>query len=325
VLLGPLRVGIRSNELPFAELRYFPESTRLPPQSPVDFTIHCYNLTLDGPWPVQALEEIRDRSYRGTRLAAGYYLTDHFGPPAYLVTRARDLWIFAPRFDQILWPFVVKYLLTVHSIDRQMLHLKAAAVALRGNATLLVGRGGSGKTVLLTQLCRQAGAQFLSNTHVLVSEATLIPVASTMRVRNDSLFGPDIRAGRLPTAIKAGEFLADPGADLGWTVGTECPLLNICLLDYRGGGQRKICELHRDILFDYMENFSLALSIYGLKEDLLDYLGGDVTRFSIEWSHAKGRLRELVDRCRCYYVSGDVTHPQTLQTIAAMLSEVSGK
>jgi hypothetical protein len=86
-------------------------------------------------------------------------------------------------------------------------------------------------------------------------------------------------------------------------------------LDYRPREHPVIRELDKDILFDYMENFSLALNIYGLREDVLDYLGGDVVKFSTEWSHMKTRLRKLIEQCRSYYVSCDATDPGNLQAI----------
>src|SRR6266702_6273393 len=162
VSLGSLHVSIRANEKSFAELQYFPESIRLPETAPVHYTVNCCNLGMDGPWPIQEIQNARDKTYRGGRFAAGYYLTDHFGAPAYLITQGTQLWIFAPHFGSILWPFVVKFLLTVYSIDQQMLHLKAAAVSVGNSVTLLVGRGGTGKTVLLTRLCQEAGAQFIT-------------------------------------------------------------------------------------------------------------------------------------------------------------------
>jgi hypothetical protein len=320
VSLGSLRVAIRSNEDPFAELQYFPEGVRLPHGVAVHYTVNCCNLSLDGPWPIPDICRARDTGYRGGRFAAGYYLTDHFGPSAYLMTRGDELWIFAPHFGSILWPFVVKYLLTIYSIDHQMLHLKAAAVSVSDSISLLIGRGGTGKTVLLTKLCQEAGAQFLSNTHVLVDEGMVEPIPTAMRVRNDVLFESIIAARELPRAIKTGEFLADPCKDLGWKIGLPGAARTICLLDYRERQYPIIRELDRSVLFNYMESFSLAASIYGLREDVLDYLDSDVVRFSTEFSLMKSRLRRLIDVCSCYYISCDATDFRNLEVIRECLA-----
>lgn len=320
VRLGSLNVAFHSNEASFSELHYFPRSVHLQRDAPVDYIVNCCNISIDGPWPIEAIQSATDRTYRGGRFASGYYLTDHFGLPAHLVTRGRELWIYAQEFKQILWPFVVKYLLTVHSIEVGSLHLKAAAVELNGAATLLVGRGGTGKTVMLTQMCIAGGARFLANTHILVRGTTLTPVLSAMRIRNDRVFGPLIVARGLPPAVKNGDYLADPCTDLGWSVGSARQVQNILLLDYQGPTRRMIKEVQREILYDYMENFSLAVNIYGLREDVLDYLQADVEQFSVEWSLMKSRLRELVDRCRCYHVSCDATDPHNLQSICSLLA-----
>jgi hypothetical protein len=48
------------------------------------FTLSLCKLTVDGPWPLQRLLAMQDKSYRAKRMSAGYYLTDHFAAPAYL-------------------------------------------------------------------------------------------------------------------------------------------------------------------------------------------------------------------------------------------------
>lgn len=318
VSLGSLRIRIRSNEVSFSELRYFPESVRIPDGASVNYVINCCNLRLDGPWDMQKLKDQRDRTYRGGRFAGGYYLTDHFGPPAYIVTTGKELCIFAERFEPILWPFVVKYLLTIHSLEEHLLHLKAACVAFDGSGTLLVGRGGSGKTVVLTQLCR-AGAKFLTNTHALVCDQTVLAAPTAMRVRNDSLFGAAIATGRLAPGIKPGEYLADPLSDLHWQTIETAHVRNICLVDHRGVRHHAIRDIEPDVLYDYMENFSLAVNIYGLREDMFDHLGGDVRKFSEQWAAMKTKLRTLIDHCRCHYVSADMMNATHLAVLRERL------
>jgi hypothetical protein len=257
-------------------------------------------------------------------MSAGYYLTDHFGAPAYLLTRGNHYWIFAEDFEPILWPYAVKCLLTLYSIEHNLLHLKAAAVAVDGQAALLVGRGGSGKTVLLSQLC-QAGTQFLSNTHALVEDDNLVGIRTAMRVRADEFFAPIIASRALPPSVKASEYTADPVLDLGWSSIPAAPVASVCLVDYKGPGRRVIREIDRDIVFDYMEQFSLAVNIYGLKEDLFDALAGDVTRFSAEMSRMRTRLRAVIDRSQCYYLSCDAADLANLRAIRDLLGRSNGE
>lgn len=322
VQLGPVHIEIRSNEADFKGFRFFSASS---PESPEprgvkepDFTLSLCNLKVDGPWPRRELAARRDNSYRGKRMSAGYYLTDHFGAPAYLFNRGRHYWIFAEDFEPVLWPYAIKYLLTLYSMEHQLLHLKAAGVAMDGQGVLLVGRGGSGKTVLLSHLCR-AGAQFLSNTHALIDGESLVGIRTAMRVRADEFFGPVIAARQLSPSVNRSEYTADPVLDLGWSSIESVPIRSVCLLDYRGAGYRVIREIDRDVLYDYMDQFSLAVNVYGLKEDLLDAVWGDVGRFSGEMSRTRTQLRALIDGSRCYYLSCDAADPANLQTVCELL------
>lgn len=324
IRLGPVRIEIRSNEADFKGFRFFSQSPGAPALDPNSkaiphFTLSLCNLNVDAPWPVQRLASLHDRSYRGRKMSAGYYLTDHFGAPAHLVSRGTQYWIFAEDFEPILWPYVIKHLLTVYAMEHDVLHLKAAAVAMKDYGTLLVGRGGSGKTVLLNHLC-QTGAQFLSNTHCLVDGDTLMGIVTAMRVRQDEFFAPIIAARGLSPSVKAGEYVVDPRSDLGWSAVESVRIRSVCLLDYRGPGKTVIKEIERDVLFDYLEQFGLAINVYGLKEDILDHLGGDVWRFSTQMSRTRAQLRALIEASRCYYVSCDAADTRNLQTLRDLLS-----
>jgi hypothetical protein len=208
--------------------------------------------------------------------------------------------------------------LTFYSIEHGLLHLKAAGIEVNGQGALLVGRGGSGKTVLLHQLCR-AGARFLSNTHTLVEDQTLIGIRTALRVRADRFFGPIITARGLSPNVKASEYTADPLRDLDWPSVREAPIRSVCLLDYRGPEQCIVREIDRGVLFDYMEQFSLAVGVYGLKDDVLDWVDGDVTRFSSGMSRMRTHLRTVIERSRCYYLSCDAADPKNVSAISALL------
>jgi len=318
VHLGPLRVVIRSNETEFSSLRYFPCVRADDAHAAPHFTLNFCNRTMDGPWPAASPDPTRLSSYRAKRFAAGYYITDHFGAPASLVLRGREYWVLGEDFEPIVWPYFVKWLLTWYSLEYGMLHLKAASVDVGGAGTLLIGRGGSGKTVLLTRLC-QEGARFLSNTHSLIDGENIRAVPAAMRVRKDVLFGPVIVSRRLRPGIKSNEYVADPGGDLGWSGAGSAPLRNICLVDYRAGGVHDVREMDPEMLLNYMEQFSLALNVYGLKEDMLDHLGGDIARFSRYASIMKIHLRRIVEQSRRYYVSCDAMDAESLGSLRRLL------
>jgi len=317
VQLGPIGLEIRSNEADPSVLRYFPRGGSGNQPGSLHYRINLCNWSVDGPWDRDSIWRSRDTSYRAGRFAMGYYITDHFGAPACLITHGTEYWIFASDFERILWPYLVKYLLTAFCLERELLHLKAAGVSLAGRGTLLVARGGGGKTLLLAQLC-QVGAEFVSNTHALIDGQNLVSVPTAVRIRNDHHFGPIIAARGLPPAIKAGEFTADPIDDLGWICTPSAPLRNICLIDYRPGN-RIIREMDRERLFDYMDQFALALNVYGLKEDLLDYLSGNIDAFCGHLARMRSTLRRILGSCGAYYVSCDCTDPVNLRDLLALL------
>ena len=120
-------------------------------------------------------------------------------------------------------------------------------------------------------------------------------------------------------SVKASEYTADPVLDLGWSSAESAPIGSVCLLDYKGSAHRDIREIDRDTLFDYMEQFSLAVNVYGLKDDLLDVLAGDVARFSVEISKMRRQLRALIDAAQCYYLSCDAANSANLQAIWDLL------
>ncbi len=318
--LGPMSLEVRSNESHFAGFRFFANTDAGPanPADRPDFTLNLCNLSLDGPWPVDCLCTLQDRSYRGKKMSAGYYLTDHYGAPAYLISRGADYWIYAEDFEAVLWPYAIKHLLTAYSMEHNLLHLKAAGVVLDGQATLLLGRGGSGKTVMLSRLC-QAGARFMSNTHTLVAGRTSWGIQTSMRVRKDAFFAPIIAQRNLAPSVKPGEYIANPLTDLGWSQADCAPVTTLCLLDYRQPGSRIIRTIDPQILFDYMEHFSLAVNVYGLKEDILDHLEGDVSRFSADASRVRAALHTLINESRCYYISCDAADAENLRAIVEVL------
>ena len=124
--------------------------------------------------------------------------------------------------------------------------------------------------------------------------------------------------------MKADEYTADPVTDLGWPTARSAPLRSVCLVDYRAG-TRVIREIGAEVMFDYMEQFALALNVQGLKEDVLDSLGSDVGRFSVEMSAMRARLRAVVDGARCYYLSCDAADLANLSSIGEFLGSPNGR
>lgn len=302
--LGPFSFRLISNVPEFPALNYFRSESRNPPHSTPQFELWCVSLKaseIDRDY----LSEQVDRTYRGNSFLHGYYVTDHFGEPVYLVTRGRRYFAFGEKLELVVWPYFVKHFLMRHALRTGALHLKAAALALGSVGTLIIGRGGAGKTVLLTQLCH-GGARFVTNTHSLVKDGYTTGVASSMRIRTDSLLAGLVgKQGGMP-AIRPNEVVIDPYRLFEANRGETVEVKNLCIVDFRGKGCHTIANLSEQETYDYAEQFSLSVNVYRLEEDLLDFFKGDYHRFSQVYHGMKRQLEELIRRSRCYYLSVDV-------------------
>lgn len=319
VRLGPVTFRFASNVERPPALQYFSAEARAPFRGePTQFELWCVSLEGGGLDPDYLRRHV-DRSYRAARFLEGYYVTDHFGPPLYLVTRGHRYYVFGEHLEQVVWPYFVKYFLTLHALKRELLHVKAAALAVGPAGTLVVGRSNGGKSVFLIQMCR-SGAQFVTNTHALIKDGRASGVASTMRIRPGAWFSDLAGAVGTTPSLKSGELNLDPYQVLDAYRGDAVEVKNICLVDFRGAGCRTIEELPERDAYDYAEQFVLALNAYRLEEDLLDLYGNDFREFSRVYSAMKAQLRDLVGRCRRYYISCDMLEPRNREEVFALLS-----
>jgi hypothetical protein len=308
VEIGPLTVRIVSDTPEFPALRYFSRSVRTAVARPGS----ALTLRLDAEiWCVSQAEpplstgpaSPGDQTARARGFLSGYYVTDHFGPPVRIVTNGERVLLFGQRLQNLVWPYFVKQLLLCHAVANGDLFLKAGAVAIGDNGTLIVGRGGAGKTVMLSELCRR-GAGFVTNSHAIVSGGSVHGVASCLRMRP----GPwvDRLAVRTETAIDPAEVIVDPLDAFAAPAAGPVTARNLMVVDFRGPDEHLIQELSETEALGIMEQFGLGLNVYRLEEDLLDRLAGDYCAFSQAYWEMKARLRNLVARCRSYYVVSDV-------------------
>jgi hypothetical protein len=319
IRLGPVNFRLTSNVTPFPALEYFSDVARSPfnGETP-EFELWC--VSLDGVGlNSEYLREHVDRTYRAARFMEGYYVTDHFGPPLYLVTRGQRYYVFGDHFEQVVWPYFVKYFLTLHSLENSALHVKAATLAIGSSGTLVLGRSGAGKTVFLLQLC-QSGAQFVTNTHALIKDGRVSGVASAMRVRPGEWFSNLAGAVGTTPSLKSGELNIDPYQVLDVYIGDSVGIRNLCIVDFRGAGCCTIDTISEQAAYDYAEQFVLAINAYRLEEDLLDLYGNDYLRFAQVYGEMKAQLRALIRRCRRYYISCDMFEKTCRDEVFALLS-----
>jgi len=309
--VGPLALRIVSDVPDFPATNYFSSAVRTavlaggPPREP-DAEVWCVS-TRDAPahWP-------SDRSTRALGFLKGYYVTDHAGPPVRMVSSGRQIVLFGPQLERIVWSYVVKWLLTQHAVASGALFLKAAAVAIDGQGVLVIGRGGAGKTVMISELCRQ-GARFVTNSHAVVTGTSVQGVATSMRMRP----GPwvDQLGVRPRRALDPREVVVDPAEAFGGLTSDPVPLRHVALVDFQGQGQHRVERLTPPEALSVLEQFALGLNVYRLEEDLLEAAGGDYRSFAASYAAMQERLRELVEACPCHSVVTDVQRPESVTAL----------
>lgn len=317
VQLGLFDFRLVSNVNDFSGQKYFSaRSRRAYSAEKTDFELWCI-ATSKCKLDINSIIPFLDNSYRSKSFRNGYYVTDHFGSPLYLLTRENRYYVFGEELERIVWPYFIKHFLMLHTLRNDSLHLKAAACSINSQSTLLFGRGGAGKTVFLTELCRN-GAQFITNSHSIIKEGRVYGVPSSIRVRSDfdKTYLADIKKD---PALHPGELIIDP-YDIFSVDKDNPPVANICVLNYNKEGKNIIETLPEQEAYDYAEQMSLAVNVYRLEEDLLDYCAGDCYQFSTAYNQMKTNLRNLIHNNNCYYISCDILDSNSRNSILTLLS-----
>jgi hypothetical protein len=294
VRIGPLTVRIASDVPDFPALHYFSRAARMPDGTVADTELWCLSHADPG-LPA-------DTTARARNLASGYYVTDHFGPPVRISSSNNRIVLVGEHLEGLVWPYVVKYLLLRHTATTGGgLFLKAAALAAGDAATLIVGRGGAGKSVLVTGLCR-TGATFITNSHVVLTDGAVQGVASTMRMRP----GPWLDQAASTAALDPRERLVDPYEAFPQHAGAAVPLRAVWIADFRTPDEHDVRQLPPDEAVGIVEQFAFGLNVYRLEEDLLDLCGGDYRAFSTQYGRMRAQLHAAVNNCPTYRVRSDV-------------------
>ncbi|MCK1813739.1 FomB family phosphonate monophosphate kinase [Streptomyces sp. XM4011] len=315
--LNVFTVRVLSNITDFAGYAFF--SRFAPPERSCAYELVLVDLDHD-PIDPALIEPLADRGYRADRFRGGSYITHHFGPPAHLVTRGNRIYVFGRELERTLWPYFTKRLLTDFAVDRDLVHLKAAAFVQPSGATLLFGRQKGGKTVFLTQACA-AGARFVSNTHVLTRGTTVYGVPSAMRIRNGPGFDRLIASGRLEKHLEASEYRLDPETIFGRASVDEATVRNLCIIDYNPDRAPSFDEVGEEEFTAFLDLFACAPGTYGLKDDMLAHLDNDVHRYSAAFVAMKRRMGDLVRGARRFSVNADMLDPAVRERVLARLAE----
>ncbi len=315
--LNLFRVRVSSNIADFAGYAFYTQFAS--PESSCAYELVFVDLDQD-PIDLALIEPLVDQGYRAERFRGGSYITNHFGPPAYLVIRGNRIYIFGRELQRTIWPYFTKRLLTNFAIDHDLVHLKAAAFVQPEGATLLFGRSKGGKTVFLTQACA-AGARFLSNTHVLTRGTTAYGVPSAMRVRKGSGFDHLIDSGQLDKHLKSSEYRLDPHMVFDHEVIAEAPIRNLCIIDYNPDQPSCFREIGEERFSAFMDLFAFAVGTYGLKDDMLAHVDNDLYRYTDAFTVMKQRMNDLVRGARRFHINADMLDPAVRERTLTRLAE----
>ncbi|WFU25161.1 hypothetical protein QA649_02630 [Bradyrhizobium sp. CB1717] len=251
------------------------------------------------------LKNYCDKSFRGDRFRSGFYITHHFGDPAFIFTAGSEVLVIGTTLKKLIWPYFTKVFLTLEAEKRGDLHLKAACVELNGKGILLIGRGSGGKTVMLKEACKH-GAIFVANTHCVVSTTRVIGVQSPVRVRDDPIFADQIRASGAQPHIEADEYTLRHASFFEHTKSETTPNI-MCVIDYRPERPALIRRMTIDQIYGFAELFAFPTVTYGIKDDILASVQGDHFQLAEMYGSMKAKLKHIVSAMPVFYVSIDAT------------------
>ncbi len=243
------------------------------------------------------------RTYRENIMRHGSYRGHHFGRPASL--KCIDDWNIAlshPDPGKIIWCYVIKYVLTVFAIRANMLHIKGGAVAYKGEAFLILGRGGSGKTEVVKALCKN-GAELMANTHLLIDGRSVRGIKSNMRVRDT---GCDVY---IPVNQRQ-----DFKAHDGWL-----PIGAVFWVNYRTDGKTLIESVSSTYAKANLQYFSESIRNWEIKEDIADYANSDPFKFAEQVNLVDKMLNDFCESNDVYYLNLDIFSKDGMERLISVM------
>jgi len=241
------------------------------------------------------------KTYRENIMRHGSYRGHIFGPPASLkCIDDRNIALFHPDPGKIIWSYVIKYVLTTFAIQASMLHMKGAAVAYKGKAFLILGRGGSGKTEIAKALCKN-GAGLMANTHLLVDGGEVCGIKSNIRVRDN---GRDIYVNQQRNF----------NVHDGWL-----PIGGVFWVNYRTDGTTLVESLPSSYARANLQYFSESIRNWELKEDIADYFSSDPFAFAEHVNRIDKMLNDFCESNDIYYLSLDVFSNDGMERLISVM------
>lgn len=259
----------------------------------------------------------RSNTVRNNYLNKGYYVCDHFGCPMNIVNDDDTTIIFGENFSRIFWSYLVKYLMQIWSINNSSLFVKCAAFSINKKGTILIGCGGSGKTMINTHVCSK-GAHFITNSNGYIKDGNILGIGSKMRVRMNKYYKCLFDLSEMKKGFENNELLIDPLSVFNSEINSWIPIHNIVIVNYHNGNNKMI-PISPKLTFAYAQQFLLGINVYRLEEDILNYYNNDVLLFSERYSYMISTLKQLISACHCYLADVDITNKDVCNQFMEML------
>lgn len=294
-------VMIESNQ-PLLEMKMFSEQMILSKVKKIDWKIVLFYCRVDSDLYKKSIQ--KKSSVRNSYFNRGYYVCDHFGKPINMLIQGNQMIIFGESFERILWSYVVKYLMQLWAIENNAIFVKCAAFELNGEATLLMGRGGSGKTVINTCVCKDKG-NFITNSNAFIKDRKVLGIGSNIRIRDNDCYKCLLQSNEQKNGLAEGEMLINPYKEFHCCCDKWYSVKNIIMVNYISGN----CQLRKvssNECLSYAEEFMLGINVYRLEEDILDYCESDCLKFIKYYNEMKQELKNCIEKSQCYYADIDI-------------------
>lgn len=306
IRIGTINVCFISNKDLEEIKKYFSKSV-INIDTNIDFEVFCFYCDFESEvFRKNIKNSTQNKRVRQKDFLKGYYITNHFGNPVNILYLKQKIILYGKSFEKIIWSYVVKYILLVN--DTKRLLVKTAAFEYQGKATLIVGRGNAGKTVLLKEMCKEKRISYITNSNGVLSQTGIIGVGSNVRVRKKRM-------------EKEMEELIDPNDWGEVNCDKEYPIKNIWIINYQSNQKKGIREITNEECMILLEEFFLGVNVYNLEEDLLDYYSNDIIVFVEYFKRAKTILKEIIENSNKYFLSVDILKDEQRKEIMRLLGE----
>lgn len=299
--LGEMVIMIESNQ-PLLEMKMFNEQMIPSEVKKIDWKIVLFYCSVDSDLYRQSLQ--KKSSVRNSYFNRGYYVCDHFGSPVNMLIKENQIIILGESFERILWSYIVKYLMQLWAIENNAVFVKCAAFEYKGEATLLIGRGGSGKTVINTCVCKDRG-NFITNSNAFIKDGKILGIGSNIRIRDKECYKSLLQTDEQKNGLAEGEILINPYKEFHCCCDEWYSIKNIIMVNYINGN----CQLQKlsvNECLSYAEEFMLGINVYRLEEDILDYCESDCLKFVKYYNEMKQEMTNCIEKSQCYYADFDI-------------------